>query len=57
LGVTDNRHQLYGNRMRGRPLMLADVKQDRAWEAEMPASYRSMVSPLSVLLRRRYGYS
>jgi hypothetical protein len=57
LGVTDNRHQLYGNRMRGRPLALADVKEDRAWEAEMPASYRSMVSPLSVLLRRRYGYS
>lgn len=57
LGVTDNRHQLYGNRMRGRPLALADVKEDRAWENDMPASYRSMVSPLSVLLRRRYGYS
>lgn len=56
LGVTDNRHQLYGNRMRGKPLILADVKQDRAWETEMPVSYRSLVSPLSVLLRLRYGY-
>lgn len=56
LGVTDNRHQLYGNRMRGRPLTLEDVKQDRAWETEMPASYRRLVSPLSVLLRLRYGY-
>jgi hypothetical protein len=57
LGVTDNRHQLYGNRMRGRPLALADVKEDRAWEAEMPVSYRRLVSPLSALLRLRYGYS
>jgi hypothetical protein len=56
LGVTDNRHQLYGNRMRGRPLALADVKEDRAWEAEMPAFYRSMVSPLTAFLRLRYGY-
>jgi hypothetical protein len=57
LGVTDNRHQLYGNRMRGKPLVLADVKLDRAWEAEMPASYRSLVSPLTAILRVRYGYS
>ncbi len=57
LGVTDNRHQLYGNRMRGKPLTFADVKQDRAWETEMPASYRGVVSPLSALLRLRYGYS
>jgi hypothetical protein len=56
LGVTDNRHQLYGNRMRGKPLALEDVKQDRAWESEMPASYRGLVSPLSALLRWRYGY-
>jgi len=56
LGVTDNRHQLYGNRMRGRPLALGDVKQDCAWETEMPASYRRLVSPLSALLRFRYGY-
>jgi hypothetical protein len=56
LGVTDNRHQLYGNRMRGRPLTLADVKEDRAWEVEMPASYRRLVSPLSAVLRIRYGY-
>jgi hypothetical protein len=57
LGVTDNRHQLYGNRMRGRPLTLADVKEDRAWETGMPASYRRLVSPLSAPMRFRYGYS
>ena len=56
LGVTDNRHQLYGNRMRGKPLALADVKQDRGWETEMPASYRSLVSSLSAPLRFRSGY-
>jgi hypothetical protein len=57
LGVTDNRHQLYGNRMRGKPLTLGDVKLDRAWETELPASYRRLVSPLSAILRARYGYS
>jgi hypothetical protein len=57
LGVLDNRHQLYGNRMRGRPLTLKDVKEDRAWVAEMPASYRCLVSPLSAPLRWRYRYS
>jgi len=57
LGVTDNRHQLYGNRMRGRPLTLADVKEDRAWQTEMPAAYCRLVSPLSFILRARYGYS
>ena len=30
---------------------------DRAWETEMPASYRHLVSPLSALLRWRYRYS
>jgi hypothetical protein len=57
LGVTDNRHQLYGNRMRGKPLTLEDVKEDRAWQTDMPASYRRVVSPLSAILRARYGYS
>jgi hypothetical protein len=56
LGFTDNRHQLYGNRMRGKPLALGDVKQDHAWERDMPASYCRLVSPLSLLLRARYGY-
>jgi hypothetical protein len=56
LGVTDNRHQLYGNRMRARPLTLADVKEDRAWLTDMPASYRRLVSPLSFIVRRRYNY-
>jgi hypothetical protein len=57
LGVTDNRHQLYGNRMRGKPLALEDVKEDRAWQTDMPASYRRVVSPLSAILRARYFYS
>jgi len=56
LSMTENRHQLYGNRMRGKPLTLADVKEDRAWQTDMPASYRRLVSPLSFILRARYNY-
>jgi hypothetical protein len=57
LGAADNRHQLYGNRMRGKSLSLADVKEDLAWRADMPGAYRRLVSPLSAVLRARYGYA
>ena len=57
LGSSDNRHQLYGNRMRKRGLSLADVREDVCWKTEMPAAYRRLVSCLSWPLRRRYGYS
>jgi hypothetical protein len=56
LGGTSNRHQLYGNRMRKRELLLSDVREDVCWKAEMPATCRRLVSCLSWPLRRRYGY-
>jgi hypothetical protein len=56
-GASDNRHQLYGNRMRGRPLKLDDVSEDRAWRTDMPLAYQRLVGPLSAILRPRYGYS
>jgi sulfotransferase family protein len=56
IGAYDNRHQLYGNRMRSEGLSLRDVKEDRDWTRTMPGPYRSLVSLLTAPLRRRYGY-
>jgi hypothetical protein len=57
LGTHDNRHQLYGNRMRSKSLSLAQVKEDVAWMREMPATHRWFVSAVTAPLRRRYGYA
>jgi hypothetical protein len=56
IGETDNRHQLYGNRMRSASLSLAEVKEDTGWTRDMPRAYRSLVSALTAPLRRHYGY-
>jgi len=56
IGAGANRHQLYGNRMRGRPLSLAGIKEDAAWRRDMPAAARSLAASLTWPLRRRYGY-
>jgi hypothetical protein len=56
IGANDNRHQLYGNRMRSASLSLAEVKEDTGWRRDMPDVYRSLVSALTAPLRRRYGY-
>jgi Sulfotransferase family len=56
IGAYDNRHQLYGNRMRSEGLSLRDVKEDLDWTRAMPGAYRSLVSLLTAPLRRRYGY-
>jgi len=56
IGANDNRHQLYGNRMRSASLSLAEVKEDTGWTRDMPPVYRSLVSALTAPLRRRYGY-
>jgi hypothetical protein len=53
----DNRHQLYGNKVRHRAIGIEDVKEDIKWKAEMPPEYSRIVQPLSYLLRLRYGYS
>jgi hypothetical protein len=56
VGESANRHQLYGNRMRGRPLSLADIKEDAAWRSDMPAATRALAASLTWPLRHRYGY-
>lgn len=53
---SDNRHQLYGNSVRYRPLAIEDVKEDLSWKTDMPDEYARIVSYLSFLLRLRYGY-
>jgi hypothetical protein len=55
-GRSDNRHQLYGNRMRHRLLSLADIAEDERWKVAMPRGRQRLVSCLSWPLRRRYGY-
>ena len=57
LGAHDNRHQLYGNRMRSGSLSLAEVKEDVAWTRDMPGAHRGLVSLLTAPLRWRYGYA
>jgi hypothetical protein len=57
IGGSDNRHQLYGNRMRGANLTLAEVREDAAWQCDMPRLYRFLVSLLTAPLRWRYGYA
>jgi hypothetical protein len=57
IGARGNRHQLYGNRMRRRTLSLDGIKEDAAWNSEMPRAYRALVGLLTFPLRRRYGYA
>jgi hypothetical protein len=45
-----------GNRMRGANLSLAEVREDAAWQRDMPGVYRSLISALTAPLRWRYGY-
>jgi hypothetical protein len=56
IGAGTNRHQLYGNRLRGRGLSLADIKEDAAWLDDMPGASRALVLALTAPLRGRYGY-
>jgi hypothetical protein len=55
--LADNRHQLYGNAMRFKPLGVSDLKEDVAWKTDMPAGYRRLVGGLAWPLCLRYGYS
>lgn len=56
VGAGDNRHQLYGNRMRLTQLSVAGVREDLKWKTEMRAAHLRAVMPFSFPLRRRYGY-
>jgi len=56
LGSSDNRHQLFGNRMRKQQLSLADIREDDEWRTRMPGEYQRLVTRLCWGLFRRYGY-
>jgi hypothetical protein len=56
IGTGDNRHQLYGNRLRAHSLSLAEIEEDTAWKTDMRALSRTLVSVLTLPLRSRYGY-
>jgi hypothetical protein len=55
-GSFDNRHQLYGNSMRFKPLSLKDVREDAAWKTEMPKGVRRLATSLCWHLGAKYGY-
>ena len=54
--VYGNRHQLYGNAMRFRPLSPTSLREDAAWRSEMPKFYRGLIGSLCWPLLRSYGY-
>jgi hypothetical protein len=56
IGTGDNRHQLYGNRLRAHSLSLAEIEEDTAWKTDMRAGSRALVSALTLPLRSRYLY-
>jgi hypothetical protein len=56
IGINNNRHQLYGNRMRWQRLLFLDVRPDIAWKSEMPRGYRRLVDTLTWPLRAKYRY-
>lgn len=56
IGANDNRHQLYGNRMRRRQLQFSDIRIDDRWKREMPRHYRRLAGAMTWPLRGRYGY-
>lgn len=56
IGANDNRHQLYGNRMRRRQLLFSNIRLDVRWKSEMPSGYRRLTGALTWPLRARYYY-
>jgi hypothetical protein len=56
IGTSDNRHQLYGNRMRSQKLSFVDIKEDAAWRTATPQASRRLIDWFSSALRDRYGY-
>jgi hypothetical protein len=52
----DNRHQLYGNSVRFKPLSLQNVKEDVAWKIATPKIYRYLAMSISWPLGAKYGY-
>lgn len=57
INVSDNRHQLFGNGLRVRPISIAEIREDDEWKERLPPANRRWVEVLSAGLRGRYGYS
>lgn len=53
---SDNRHQLYGNSVRFRPVSIQNVKEDVAWKTATPRIYRYLAMSISWPLGAKYGY-
>jgi hypothetical protein len=54
--IANNRHQLFGNRVRSQMLALTEIKEDCAWEATMPHPYRWLIQGLTWPLAIPLGY-
>jgi hypothetical protein len=54
-GTGDNRHQLYGNAMRFRPVELSSLQEDTDWKSAMPKAYRA-IAAITWPLAAKYGY-
>jgi len=52
----NNRHQLYGNRMRFKQVSVSDLKEDIVWKTAMPKGYRWLVGSLCWPFLSRYDY-
>lgn len=57
VGKLENRHQLYGNRMRRRSLQVDTIEVDDKWKTDLPRRIRRSIEVISWFLRARYGYS
>lgn len=56
INAHDNRHQLFGNRVRYQKISPSEIHKDIRWQTEMPSGQRHLISLLSWPLRLRYGY-
>jgi hypothetical protein len=56
IGTSDNRHQLFGNRMRLQLLSPVDIREDDAWRTSMPTRLRWFIRNFCWPLSDRYDY-
>ena len=56
IGTSDNRHQLFGNRMRLQLLSPVDIREDDAWRTSMPTRLQWFIRNLCWPLCDRYDY-
>jgi hypothetical protein len=56
MATNQNRHQLFGNRLRFQKLSLENISEDAAWRTKMPSPHRRLARVFSWGLCNRYGY-